>query len=541
MFQVVTVAFLPVGHTHADYDQAFVPMTYELRKSTVSCLTDFLAAIYAAYKGLMNLLPTVTVIDSVPNYRAWFEPVGDKHFKGYGSGGKEIDRVHFYQFEKGDAGSAPMRTKNFSSDADWWTLPGETEPRPANILVDTPDDKPQPTLDAEFLQKFAAQRPFVEMNHAATNLVTDEAKAENQKMYDAFCDSEGKTTDESIGAFFGPMEASYTWSKLPSFVYVSKEIDAAKANAEHRKMLVPPIKHAGFTDVEHARAVENHPDMRHARSEELDLAAAEQAIEDQDKTNAEVQVVVSLLQAGKEIPSDTNTTVVTFARDIVDREARVNSATPLHRVEEISIVGAVNISGYDKYYLLHWLQPEHADAGNGNEYTWEPQHEIKKTATFEACDMENEEICVWWGPEKGKVTQAAEYVGVANSVLGNNVALQISYQDSEVETIDAHSLSFIDSRSEEGGDNGIQSHEGVLSAVARFRLCVRRMPRSDNTSVTSVSSRVHGCAYCTRSICFIMRAHPWGRCSRNKANKSSSYLLTTMPATFRRQPRAPTR
>jgi len=74
--------------------------------------------------------------------------------------------------------------------------------------------------------------------------------------------------------------------------------------------------------------------------------------------------------------------------------------------------------------------------------------------------MEKEEICVWWGPEKGKVTQAAEYVGVANSVLGNNVALQISYQDSEVEIIDAHSLSFIDSRSEEGGDNGIQSHEG---------------------------------------------------------------------------------
>ena len=41
-----------------------------------------------------------------------------------------------------------------------------------------------------------------------------------------------------------------------------------------------------------------------------------------------------------------------------------------------------------------------------------------------------------------------------------HVALQISYQDSEVEIIDAHSLSFIDSRSEEGGDNGIQSHEG---------------------------------------------------------------------------------
>ena len=74
--------------------------------------------------------------------------------------------------------------------------------------------------------------------------------------------------------------------------------------------------------------------------------------------------------------------------------------------------------------------------------------------------MENEEISVWWGPEKGKVTQAAEYVGVANSVPGNNVALQISYQDSEVEIIDAHSLSFIDSRSEEGGDIGIQSHEG---------------------------------------------------------------------------------
>lgn len=252
------------------------------------------------------------------------------------------------------------------------------EPRPVNVLVDTPEDKPQPTLDADFLHKFAAQRPFVEMNHAATNLVTDEAKAENHKMYDAFCDSEGKTTDESTGAFFGEMEASYTWSKLPSFEYVSQEIDA------------------------------------------------------------------------------------TFARDIVDREARVNSVTPLHRVEEISIVGAVHIPGYmyDRYYLLHWLQPEHADVGNGNEYTWEQQHKIEKTATFEASDMENEEISVWWGPEKGKVTQAAEYVGVANSVLGNNVALQISYQDSEVEIIDAHSLSFIDSRSEEGGDNGIQSHEG---------------------------------------------------------------------------------
>ena len=32
VFETVVCSFLLVGHTHADYDQQFVPITYELRK-----------------------------------------------------------------------------------------------------------------------------------------------------------------------------------------------------------------------------------------------------------------------------------------------------------------------------------------------------------------------------------------------------------------------------------------------------------------------------------------------------------------------------
>ena len=37
------VSFLMVGHTHNDADQQFVPLTYELRKSVIKSLSDYLA------------------------------------------------------------------------------------------------------------------------------------------------------------------------------------------------------------------------------------------------------------------------------------------------------------------------------------------------------------------------------------------------------------------------------------------------------------------------------------------------------------------
>ena len=55
VFTSVVVSFLMVGHTHNDTDQQFVPLKYELRKSVIKSLSDYLAAIKTAYKTHQKL------------------------------------------------------------------------------------------------------------------------------------------------------------------------------------------------------------------------------------------------------------------------------------------------------------------------------------------------------------------------------------------------------------------------------------------------------------------------------------------------------
>ena len=72
--------FLPVGHTHNDADQQFVPLTYELRKSVIKSLSDYVAAIKTAYKDPPK---AVRHVQAIHDFTKWLKVDFGEKFAGF--------------------------------------------------------------------------------------------------------------------------------------------------------------------------------------------------------------------------------------------------------------------------------------------------------------------------------------------------------------------------------------------------------------------------------------------------------------------------
>jgi hypothetical protein len=68
IFEVVTVGFEIVGHTHDDYDRMLSHLWKALKRWKVNTIGDYCKCIEAAYPG--GFLKEITVVDAVPDYKA---------------------------------------------------------------------------------------------------------------------------------------------------------------------------------------------------------------------------------------------------------------------------------------------------------------------------------------------------------------------------------------------------------------------------------------------------------------------------------------
>ena len=83
VFTSIVVSFLMVGHTHNDADQQFVPLTYELRKTIIKSLEQYLATIKTAYKEAPK---AVTHVRAVHDFTQWLKVDFGKEFAGTTAG-----------------------------------------------------------------------------------------------------------------------------------------------------------------------------------------------------------------------------------------------------------------------------------------------------------------------------------------------------------------------------------------------------------------------------------------------------------------------
>ena len=105
VFTSVVVSFLMVGHTHNDADQQFVALTYELRKRVIKSLSDYLAAIKAAYKDPPK---AVRHVQAIHDFTAWLKVDFGEQFSGFARRTPDAERPHQFTFELDDSGAVQM-------------------------------------------------------------------------------------------------------------------------------------------------------------------------------------------------------------------------------------------------------------------------------------------------------------------------------------------------------------------------------------------------------------------------------------------------
>jgi hypothetical protein len=147
VFEVVTVGFEIVGHTHDDYDRYLAILWRMLKQWTVNTIHDLVRCARAAYTS--PEFRGVEVVQCVPDYKAWFAPK-ENVFKGMKRQVPDMQRPHFYEFTVDKDGQPTMSYKNLSRDHVWWNKSAEGA---IQLLNGVPDGKP-PLVEAVKMLRF---------------------------------------------------------------------------------------------------------------------------------------------------------------------------------------------------------------------------------------------------------------------------------------------------------------------------------------------------------------------------------------------------
>ena len=143
MFDTVYVCFLLVGHTHADYDQKFVPITFQLRQSCVKNIRDLMNVYQAAYKSANASPKCIEHVKAVPDYFKWFKAAWQT-FQGFARKVPDEDRPHQFVWN-----ADGMWYKNFQTDKTPWNTDA------VNILKQVPtDDAPMQVPQRNHLNRW---------------------------------------------------------------------------------------------------------------------------------------------------------------------------------------------------------------------------------------------------------------------------------------------------------------------------------------------------------------------------------------------------
>ena len=460
VFDTVYVCFLLVGHTHADYDQKFVPITFQLRQSCVKNIRDLMNVYQAAYKSANASPKCIEHVKAVPDYFKWFKAAWQT-FQGFARKVPDEDRPHQFVWN-----ADGMWYKNFQTDKTPWNTDA------VNILKQVPtDDAPMQVPQRNHLKKLANDREGV-FKHFCTNttanqyvLFTDEDKQEMTDLFDMFCDENGKLF-EDLTMMSEKMRESYEWKPLPSKVHMTTEA----AEFEHKRG-VEPIVHSKLTKKARERLLllqDSH--WTQAQKEaaamvdniELDASDESNCEEDQDsapddvplgkRLNEEVDLNTYLARRSKVISKTQKAVEESIIRDMQRTTRRSmnasmqnkDSLTPSQIIDVAHCVGAAKFPGREVLFLMHWVDWK----GHDEEFMWQTFDEIgnldslddslvgeKVMRMYVACvylpflTLHSQVVVTWSGSQHN----GAVYKGVISEFHGGKKSktYRIDYEDEQ--------------------------------------------------------------------------------------------------------------
>ena len=358
VFTSVVVSFLMVGHTHNDADQQFVPLTYELRKSVIKSLSDYLAAIKTAYKDPPK---AVRHVQAIHDFTEWLKVDFGERFAGFARRTPDAERPHQFTFELDDSGAVQMNYKQFSFDVDAWNK------KPIQLLSDVPDHPPSVEVpNVKHLAKLAASRPGVfknfNMNQADAAFFSAADIKQYSDMFDVFSYPDGRM--KSVDALKAAMQSKLApFTKLQPTVQDLETIMTLAAADRGPE----PIVHANQTAAEQ-KQIQAH--YKAKASERPRLSRGTKAL------NAATLRVMQRLEQQAD-------------------SRLVQAADHAVFVDNVEIVGADSSKrGYEMMYLCHWTHPRWS--GHPKEFQWVPASDMgpekeDSDADYSGSDIDHEE------------------------------------------------------------------------------------------------------------------------------------------------------
>lgn len=359
VFTSVVVSFLMVGHTHNDADQQFVPLTYELRKRVIKSLSDYLAAIKAAYKDPPK---AVRHVQAIHDFTAWLKVDFGEQFSGFARRTPDAERPHQFTFELDDSGAVQMNYKQFSFDVEAWNK------KPIQLLSDVPRDAPRVEVpNVNHLAKLAASRPGVfqnfNMNHADAEFFSEADIKQYSDMFDVFSYPDGRMKSLDV------LEAAMQ-SKLAPFTKLQptvQDLDTIMTLAAADRG-TEPILHANQT-ADEQKEIRAH--YKAKASERPKLSRGTKALN------------VATLRVMQQLEQQADSRLTQAADHAVF-------------VDNVEIVGAdCSKKGYETMYLCHWTHPRWT--GHCKEFQWVPASNMgpeneDSDADYSGSDAADEEV-----------------------------------------------------------------------------------------------------------------------------------------------------
>jgi hypothetical protein len=487
IFEVVTVSFLIVGHTHADYDRYFVPITKQLRRVPVNSINDLLEVFWEGYKTEKPLC--IEVMNAHADYEAWFQEVAQKHVpKGFAAQVNDIYRPHHFTFEKASGNACEMNYKNLCTDeSDWnkepvvWLTKSPAEGGPKMATPASPDFEDFDLVNIharavrethagrwpERLKLLANTREKVmkhfKYNELEPGYMSKEDEMQMQHTFDLFSDDKGtlklevlieamQNGHKTLPAGREQVYTGFQWRKHPKFDYRSVEAEFALMHAATSHERGPePIIHSGNRGSEKVLMAHRKAFLkaRKMAMEELtaDLADGEAGNASDSESGDELDedyVHVPKLSAAECGRSGMPEAYDRVARDLLMRGKRATLAR-MHcdHEEVVRVVGAVSMTSYELMYLVHYTEKRWD--GDARERIWMSAEDLEQESgltSLVGVDFENERVQVWWDTA-GKSSIPTKWTGcLTKKTVGDKCDSRHSlmYDDGEEETLDLATL-----------------------------------------------------------------------------------------------------
>ena len=405
VFACVYVSFLPVGHTHADYDQAFVPITIALRKGMVRWVSDMIELFKKAYKTPPQCVEHVM---QVHDWTKWLVKDNGLQFEGFARRTPDDDRPHQFIFERGEAArSCDGWYKRWSYELDVWNK------KPFQLLHGVPEGQPQlqPTLITH-LEGIAKKRTNVLQNFANESTMTCVFTVHDIEQYVRFFDLFSTNTGDllpvaDIEANMSAAHAAKAFRWIPEHVRPLQEAQQEESRGRGEE----PILHANQTKIEQKKI---KLAAKVARAGPSDLPQLARGVRTMSRMT---QLRMSALE-----------------REMEERLQRAVTLVPQDAVGVI--VGVDAPVDMEPQAMFHWTSPEWE--GHDHEYEWLTMEQLQRDWSSLSDDLLYCDVGVTWrDTTHGRMKV---YKGMLSDREAGSTWFKIDYEDGDVEWINLASL-----------------------------------------------------------------------------------------------------